>query len=353
MDTTRIAPRRDKEELSLNQPLIEDLFTKIIGPFAATQLSPLMEEPDSSEDRVSRLTEIFNQYPHFIPPFSALIRSVNPQETDTVLEEKIRFYTTKHTRNWLVVNMMNQILDVKELKLDDSTGRLPGKPHDLIKFATKAQTAFGEESRYKDQAYAGGLMFDFLFYLQRTSFLNLGQSKFDEPITQAFTTAIEQGRLILKLSRHKPKLTLERFALLVPMMRQLSQISICLLQPSTGPEFYKQLGKIKHSETIRLAMEMKTFGSHTGIISAYLARSMPSFGELSEVMSVWGFPYLSWVPGHREVHDLSAMGLLGVSINERVKGSEFKGEGKLAPIIAELEHLDLKLTPEVKSEAKI
>jgi hypothetical protein len=339
--------------LSLNQPLIEDLFTKIIGPFAATQLSPLMEEPDSSEDRVSKLIEIFNQYPHFIPAFSALIKSVNPQETDTVLEEKIRFYTTRHTRNWLVVNMMNQVLDVKEIKLDDATGRLPGKPHDLIKFATKAQIAFGEESRYKDQAYAGGLMFDFLFYLQRTTFLNLGQAKFDEPINEAFTLAVEQARLILKLSKYKPKLTLERFALLVPMMRQLSQVSICLLQPSTGPEFYKQMNKLKVPETIRLAMEMKTFGVHSGIVSAYLARSMPSFGELSEVMSVWGAPYLSWVHGHREVHDLSAMGLLGISMNERVKGSEFQGEGVVSQAIAELQYLDLKLTAEVKSEIKI
>jgi hypothetical protein len=339
--------------LSLNRSLVEDLFKKIIGPFAAVPFADLMVEPDNSEDRVNLIAETFNKFPILIPPFNILIKGLNPDAAEAVLEEKIRFYATKHTRNWLIVNLMNQVLNIKELKLDEATGRLPGKPHELIKFAIEARNAFGEESRYKDQAFQVGLMFDFLFYLQRTTFVDLGQSKFDEPIAQAFKRATDAGKLILKISRHKPKLTLERYALLTPFMRELSQVALYLLKPNEAPEFYKSLEKIKHTETVRLSMEMQKFGVHTGIISAYLAQSMPAFGQLGEAMSIWGFPYLSWLHSHREAHDLSAMGLLGVSIAERLKGADFPGDGKVGITIPELVHLDVELNAEVKSEIKI
>jgi hypothetical protein len=339
--------------LNLDQSLIEELFKQIIGPFGATQIAPLMVEPDNSEDRVRHLVDTFEKFPHLIPPFGLLIKGLRPSEAEGVLEEKIRFFQTKHTRNWLIVNLMNQVLNIKELKLDETTGRLPAKPHDLIKFATQAQVAFGEESRYKEQAFAGGLMFDFLFYLQRSHFVNLGQTKFDEPINQAFIRSIEHAKLILRLSKHKPKLTLEKYALLTAFMRQLSQVSLYLLKPTIAHDFYKKLATFKHTEAIRLAMEVKSLGVHTGVVSCYLAQVLPSFGELGQAMSVWGAPQLAWVSGHREIHDLSGIGLLGVTISERLRGNDFPAAGDIAPVIAELEYLDLKLTQEVKGEAKI
>ena len=42
-------------------PLIEELFQKIIGPFAATDVAPLLFEPDNVEDRVSHLITNFNR----------------------------------------------------------------------------------------------------------------------------------------------------------------------------------------------------------------------------------------------------------------------------------------------------
>ena len=341
--------------MSLNHALVEDLFKKIIGPFGAMSLAPFMIEPEDSEDRVRLLSVQLNQHPTLIPAFSALIKSLNTsqEDIDTVLEEKIRFYQTKHTRNWLIVNLMNHILNVKELKLDLETGRLPGKPHDLIKFANQAQVAFGEESRYKDQAFAGGLLFDFLFYLQRTPYLDLGQTKFDELINQAFARAVQQGKMIATLAKHKPKLSLERVAFLTPFFRQLAQVSLYLLKPNEAPEFYKKFNTMKHTEGVRLALEMKTFGIHTGIIAAYLAQTVQLFGQLGEVMSIWGAPYLSWVHGHREVHDLAAIGLLGVTADEQLRGSDFPIPGPIGISVPELKYLDLTWDVEIKREIKI
>lgn len=332
--------------------VLEDLFKQIIGPLTATQIVTLMIEPDNIEERVQLLEKTFNDFPHLILPFKTLIKGLNPQDTEVPFEEQIRFFTTKHTRNWLIVNLMNQVLNLKELKLDETTGRLPGKPHDLIKYAVKAQQAFGEDSRYKDLVFSAGLMFDFLIYLQKTPHVNVGQTRLDESIDQCFLKALEQGKLITQLSKYKSKLTLETICPVTAFMRQLSQASLYLLRSDTAVEFYKELAKVPHTESYRLALEMKTFSAHTGMISAYLAQAVPGFGQLGEAMSTWGAPFLSWVSGKREVHDLSGMGLLGVSVNERVKGPRFTGQGLVGDVIPELKNLDFNMTEQVKREVK-
>ena len=333
--------------------ILEDLFQQIIGPFAATQVTPLLFEPDNVEDRVSNLMNVFNQHPQLIPPFQTLIKSLNPQDLAVPLEENIRFYTTSATRLWLIINLLNQVLKIKELKMDDATGKLPGKTHDLLKFACEARTQFGEESRYKDYTFSVGLLFDFFFYLQKSSLLNLGGAKFDEPINQAFARAVEQGQVILKLSKYKKKLSQDKLAPITCFIRQLAQVSIYLLKPGVGVEFYKKLSTLKHTEPVRLALEMNTFGVHTGILSTYITQMIPAFTPLEKAMSVWGAPYLSWMSGQRDVHDLSAMGILGMSLKERLKGADFPGAGQVGATLPELFYLDLALTSEVKNETKI
>jgi hypothetical protein len=80
---------------------------------------------------------------------------------------------------------------------------------------------------------------------------------------------------------------------------------------------------------------------------------IPEFTPLEEAMSVWGAPYLSWMSGLRDVHDLSGMAMLGAALKERVAGSDFKGAGRVGDTLPELTYLDLSLTPEIKNEAKI
>jgi hypothetical protein len=281
-----------------------------------------------------------------------LIKALNPQDIEVPLEEHIRFYTTRATQLWMIVNLMNQLLKIKELQMDEATGKLPGKANELLKFSNEARTLFGEESRYKDLVFAGGLIFDFLIYLSKTPMLNLGGAKFDEPISQAFTRAVEQGLMTLKVSRYKKKLSLERLTPAAAFVRQLSQIIICLLRPSEGPEFYKKLSTLKYTEPVRLALETQKFGVHHGVISTFVAQMIPEFTPLDEAMSVWGAPYLSWMSGLRDVHDLSGMAMLGAALKERVAGSDFKGAGRVGDTLPELTFLDLSLTPEIKNEAK-
>jgi hypothetical protein len=339
--------------VSNGQTLIDDLFKQVIGPFSATGLTTLLFEPDNVEDRVTNLVRIFGLHPHLVPPFQALIKSLNPQEGETPLEEHIRFYTTRATQLWLLVNLMNQVLKVKELQLDVATGKLPGKANELLKFANEARNAFGEESRYKDLVFAAGLLFDFVMYLHKSTLMNTGGAKFDEPINQAYLRAVEQGQLVLKLSRYKKKLVHEKLTPITAFARQFAQLCICLLRPSEGPEFYKKLSTIKLTEQVRLSLETGKFGVHTGTVSTFVAQMIPEFSPLDEAMSIWGAPYLAWQGEFRDIHDLCGMGMLAAALKERVTGSDFKGAGKVGDTLPELKYLDLLLTPEVKSEAKI
>jgi hypothetical protein len=333
--------------------LCDALFSRIIGPLVATQVSALLAEPDNIEERVNLLVQTFQKNPYLIHPFRLLIKSLHTQEVEISLEEQIRFFTTKRTRSWLMVNLLNRVLNIKELRLDEATGRLPGKLGDILKYAHQAQDAFGEESRYKDLVYAAGLMFDYFFYLQRTNFLELNQTKYDEMISQSFKVAVEQGKLITHLSRYKKKLSLEKFTPLTAFLRQLSQISLVFLQPGTAVEFYKKLDVKKTSEPLKLNDELKAFGIHTGTIASYLAQSFPLFDQLGEVMSVWGFPYLTWLDTKKDIHDAAGMGEVGVMLHERLSTEAFTGSGNVNVVIPELRYLDFTLTAEAKSEIKI
>ena len=337
------------------QPLeiIEDLFHRIIGPLAATQVASILLEPDHIDERVNLLLQIFDRNPYLIVPFRNLIKALHATETEVTLEEQIRFYTTKHTRNWLIVNLLNKVLKTKDLQLDLDTGRLPAKPQDLIKNAYVASSAFGEESRYKDLAFSVGLIFDFLFYLQKTHYVELGSLKMDEPIAQAFARSVEQGKIIIQLSRHKSKLSLEKYAAITPFLRNLAPLCLTMLRPQTSADFYKKLSSIKSNEQLRLALEIQTFGVHSGMIAAYLGQSLKIFEHTGEAMSVWAFPYLTWVSGKRDIHDLAGMGELGCAVQERLKGPDFGASGHASSGLPDLKFLEFTFTPGVKNEVKI
>jgi hypothetical protein len=333
--------------------LIFEFFKKIIGPFATTRLAPLIVEPDHIQERILALKNLFDANPQWKEPFRVLIKSLHAQETEISIEEQIRFFTTKHTRLWLMVNLMNEILNLKELKLDEATGRLPGKPDEILKFACTAKAEFGEEGRYKDIAFGSGLIFDFLFWLSKSTLLDLSQFKLDEPISQAFTRAVEQGKKITQLSRHKGKLTHEKLAPFTAFFRQISQVCFYLLKKQEALDFYKNLETVKPTEPLRMAMEKKQFSVHSGMMACYFAESIPGFETLGQTMSIWGFPYLASDPTLLDIHDVTAMGMLGVAVCEGLKGADFGKAGKPSLGMPELAFLDFELTAEVKNEAKI
>ena len=319
----------------------------------AAKVETLMKEPEEISERIHTLVKIFEQNPNFIAPFRNLIKAMHTQETEIALEEQIRFFTTKHTRNWLLVNCLNHSLNLKELAFDEATGKLPSKPSDILKYAHLAREAFGEESRYRDYAFSIGLWFDYIFQLQRTPILGFNTGKFDDLIEENFLKGIEQGKVITKLSRHKGKLSLEELCPITALIRQLSQIILVVLNPENGPAFYEKTLPQKNTEPLLLALEEKAFGIHSARVGCYLTQSFPVFHHLGEIMSVWGSPYLSWVSHKRDIHDAAGMGELGVLLLESVSPLRFGGAGIVGDTIPELKFLEFELSGAIKNEIKV
>ena len=305
------------------QDSVFDLFSKIIGPFSATQVTPLLNEPDNIEERVGALVLLLNVNSHLIMPFRKFVGSIQNKEPMAVLEEQIRFFTTSQTRNYMVINLLNDVLQLKELQIDLESGRLPGKPEELLKYATLARQEFGEESRYKNLAYAIGLLYDWVFYLQKSSILNLNGAKFDEMIEECFKKGVEQGKLVTKLSRHKGKLTFEKHSPIIPLFRQLSHIVLCLLFPSVGPGFYDNLATLKYTEQLKLSYEQAEFGIHSGTVAALLAQSFPIFHPIGEAFQYLGMVHIAHFNKDEAIQDLIGISELAILLKENFTASEF------------------------------
>ncbi len=345
-----------KGPLSPAPKLIEDLLQKIVGPIGAAPISKILFEPDNIEDRVTLLLEMFELHPEFKAPFERLIKSLQggQQDVRVPLEEQIRFFSTKHTRYWLLVNLVNRVLRLRELKMDYRTGRLPSRAHDILKYAHKAREAYGESSRYKDVVFAAGLMFDFLFYLQRTPFLDLGEIRYDDYLHQCFLRAVDQGKRIMGLCKYKNELELEFLTPVTAFLRQLAHVSLIMLKAPESLEFYKKLEVSQTSEPLIAAMEMQRYQVHTGMIASFLAQTFPIFGKLPEIMSFWGFPYVCNIRSKMNIHDVACMGMLGIAISEKgVNSSQFGPSGKPNLELPELRYLDFQVTKEVRDEVEI
>lgn len=93
--------------------------------------------------------------------------------------------------------------------------------------------------------------FDYLFYLQRTTILNLGQAKYDDFLGQCYTKALEQGKRITALSKFKAQLEFEKLTPATAYPKQLSAMSIVLLKMNEALEFYKKLKLTKPTGPIK------------------------------------------------------------------------------------------------------
>jgi hypothetical protein len=332
------------------QDSVLDLFTKIIGPFSAALLTPLLDEPDNIEERVGTLVLQFNSHPQIILPFRKLIASIQNKEPMAVLEEQIRFFTTTQTRNYMLVCLMNEVLQLRDLQVDLDSGRLPGRAHDLLKYANLARLKFGEESRYKNLMFAAGLLFDWCFYLQKSSWMGLHGVKFDEMIDEAFNRGVEQGKLVIRLSRHKGKLTFEKHAPVIPLLRQLSQVVLSMLNPSKGQGFYKNLNSMKYTEPLKLSLEQNQFGIHSGTVASMIAQSFSIFDPIGEAFQYLGMAHLAHYHQDEPILDLIGIAELGILLKENFKPTDFSKSQTVGNGAPELKFLNFTLNDAARAD---
>lgn len=318
----------------------------------ATGVIPFLIEPESVEERVYALILEFNATPHLINPFRKMIASLQNKEIMGSIEEQIRFFQTTQCRNYLFVNQFNEVLNCKELKLDLETGRLPGAPAELLKYASTAREEFGSESRYKNIMFSIGLFFDFLSYMTKTEMLNLGGGKFDELIDACFKKGVAQGKIVAKVTRHIPKIPNDVLIPAVPLLRQLGQVALSLLNPGKAPDLYKKFEELRYTEPLKIALEKKEFGIHSNWAGALIAQSIPILDPLGEMMSVIGVNHLAHYTKNKNIHDSSSAAALVINLTEGYKIGEIPDGANIGAYIPELKFFETPLAPKIKEEFK-
>jgi hypothetical protein len=332
-------------------PTLDSFLEHILCPLVRSDVSSLLTEPELLDDRVAELVKVFDANPEWKAPFLALIKSLHSQESVPALEEQIRFFTLKHSRNWLLVNLSNKVLHIKELQLNMDTGRLPQRPHDLFGYSYQAMSALGDESRYKNVLFACGFIFDFLLFLTKSPILKV-DSKYDEAIKMAYTRGIEEAKKCVHIARYKSKLTSEKLVPAIPLLRQAAFITFQILDKNYS-ELHKRCEQLKAPDSIRCAMERQKYGFHSGNIMTYFARAFPVFETTADALTAWPFVYLNWMSGRRDIHDLAGMGLLGVYLSEAYTSpKDFPPGSPVGSTIPELNFLEYAMTPEVFSGGK-
>jgi hypothetical protein len=323
----------------VNHPILARFFENYLLPLKRSKIEPLLKESDLLEERVGILQNTFSGRGDWINAFTTLIKSMHAFENTPALEEQIRFFTAKHTRNWLIVNLMHDVLRLKETQLDLATGRLPSRAHDIVQNAYLAMNALGEESRYKNYLFATGLMFDFVLLASKSPHFNPSGAKFDELVKTSYAKGIEQAKKAVLLSKHKERLSLEKFVPILPLLRQASMCIFAFIEPK-WLDLNKKCEAAKVSETVRCALEQDHFGLHTGTIMTFIAQSFSVFENLAESASNWPYVYISWQDGRKDHHDAAAMAALTVALGERLPPAAFPDGQRASAGMPELEYLD-------------
>lgn len=323
----------------IDHPLLTKFLETFLLPLKRSKVEPLLKESDLLEERVGILQNTFSGRGDWINAFTALIKSMHAFENTPALEEQIRFFTAKHTRNWLIVNLLNDVLRLKETQVDLTTGRLPSRAHDIIQNAYLSMNALGEESRYKNYLFATGLIFDFVLLASKSPQLNPSGTKFDEFVKTSYAKGIEQSKKAVVLSKHKERLSLERFVPILPLLRQASMCVFAFIEPK-WLDLNKKCEAAKTPETLRCALERDHFGIHTGTIMTMIAQSFTVFETMAESASNWPFVYISWQDGRKDHHDAAAMAALTVALGERLAPASFPDGQRASAGLPELEFLD-------------
>ena len=103
---------------------------------------------------------------------------------------------------------------------------------------------------------------------------------------------------------------------------------------------------------LKMALEIKEFGVHSGMVASYFAQSIPLFNPLGEVMSIIGMPYVAHYTKNPLISDLASICELGILLKESFKLNEISDSIQVGASIPELKFLEFVLTQRIREDFK-
>jgi len=251
---------------SFKQPEVLTQIMQDIFPLVVTVTGEL-EKFDDIEKRVAF-------YAERLEPFQErLIKEVTAKskEKDLDLEQCIRLVGVNVMRNRLIAMHVADYIKPGVAVWDNESGKCNFSGKDFIPSALKAESYFGEESRYRYIAFASGLLFDICKAASHRC--PTGELRMRQWFLDGYAESIKKADDAFKIGKKQKKLELEMQIIPAMFMHQTSTLLMCMYIPGYI-DWLERHRKKNLPISFRRIDEIEKFGISHNIVGALLASTM-------------------------------------------------------------------------------
>ena len=317
-------------------------MTRLLGITVSAGLDDLLSETESSDLKLKIVVRELVARPDFGEIFNAVVASLrkDKKEEKTPIEESVRLFGIQNAVSFVLAYKISEKISCKALSKDSKTGRLLLPPQQILKHAHEARSRFGEEGRYRDSAFAAGLVFDMISLLIAADSLPSAQKKLVEFADLRFARGIKTAGTAVKLARSKKALKLERHLVAAAMLREAAKAAMAYLY-SDYPEYLKLCEANHVPLSIRNLGEQERYGGTYQAISKILSWTFEILSESGTALTRCDTPFMFHDEKKHNEHDLAAICFLAAHIEREPPPITAEKLVRAASLRPELKDLDL------------
>lgn len=329
-------------------------MTRIVGVAVAAGLDELLSESESADHKVKTIVRELAARPDLGGLFEADVAALRKRGSGGAqgdaaeripLEESVRLFGLQSSVSFLVAHKLADRIPCKPLARDPKTGRLLLAPAQILRFAHAAREAFGEEGRYRDSAFAAGLVFDLLCLLITADLPAESQRKLVDFVGARFARGLRIAASAVKLARGKKSLKLERHLVAAALLREAAKGAMAYIFPSY-PDFLKSCEAARVPLSVRNQGEQDRFGGNYQALSKILSWAFEILSASGPALTRCDTPFMFHDEKKPDEHDLAAICFLAAHLERGQdalppsQGGRWVAASALRP---ELKDLDLQL----------
>lgn len=291
------------------QAALERLIELLIRPLCAADLGNLTKEATDAE---AVLTVILNELGNRPQVAELVMKKANSsREKDEILglESSIRIQGVDNIRDYIVIEKISDLFASKAFERNKTSGEIQAAPQTLLKYATKAREIFSDFGHHKDYAYASGLIFDCLVFLNGLN-PDIGiKKKQSDFIEECFKEGLAIAKIAMALGKTRGRLVLEKQLISSVMVNQASYAAMSLVIPDYLPSL-RGLKKKSIPLSIQNLVSTEQFKIAHCSFSALLCWPFPIFDGIGPALLHFDAPLNLTEKENINLFDLAAIGFL-------------------------------------------
>ena len=303
-------------------------FARYIDLVLKAKVDLLLAETEGSDQKAVIVLNEFADQPAFREFFDAQIKSSKQEEGVIMpLAEKIRLAGINNSASFLIAYKIADHIQCKLTGKDPKTNRLVLPPEQILKFAYRARATIGDDGRYKDSAFAAGLVYDLLSLIILTDLSMALQSKLLNYLELRFTRGIELTLMAVQVARTKKKLGLEKLLAWTCLTREASKVAMAIYYPEYI-DFTKITEKHKLPVSVRTLADEVKFGGSYPSFGYILSLGFNDFIAARKALLRFDTPQILIRDNLSDDFDLAAISMLAGHLTRNHIAAKKEGDGK-------------------------